>query len=233
MHQRNVSGSASPCWLRTALVAAALAAFAAPPARADFIISAETVSAVAGSTGNALDVTLQNTGPDAVTIGGFGFTLTFASGDVTFTDVTTGTSAATYVFDGDSFFGPSIGMGIPGEVIGSDLSLSGLGTSVGAGETVGLGHLLFDVSSSASTGSFSLVFSPFPATSLSDANPDPLSNGIPINQFVDGQINILGAAPAAPTPSAVLGGSALLGFLGVLAIRRRATLACRNASPAQ
>ena len=60
----------------------------------------------AGSSNDSFDVVLQNTGPSAVTVAGFSFGLT-SSSNVTFTDVTTAT-AMTYIFNGNSLFGPDI-----------------------------------------------------------------------------------------------------------------------------
>src|SRR4051812_3513473 len=90
------------------LMAAALALLAPRDAEGGLIISVQSVTANAGSFGNALDVTLTNTGPPVSTIGAFSFEISTGNPNITFTDATTGTTQATYIFSGFSLFGPSI-----------------------------------------------------------------------------------------------------------------------------
>jgi hypothetical protein len=197
-------------------IAAAAALLSCSVARAQILItvSAENVTAAAGSTGDALDITLTNGGPGSVTIGAFAFEVTVPSTDITLTGVTTGTTAV-YVFSGESLFGPGIGIPVSGQdMMASDVS-SGAGTTVGSGATVGLGHLVFDVAGSAS-GVYPVSLVAFPATSLSDPN----SGNIDITILNNGSITVTGGRSNVPEP----GSLALLGGLvapGGLLLRRR------------
>jgi hypothetical protein len=53
------------------------------------------------------DVLLTNTGPSSQNIAAFNFELTTVDTNITFTDVTTSTTTAAYIFS-DSLFGPDI-----------------------------------------------------------------------------------------------------------------------------
>jgi hypothetical protein len=185
----------------------------AVPARAGLIAAVQFVSATRGSTGNPLDVTLTNTGPAPVTVGGFAFQVTTADLDITFTGSTFSTPL--YIFTGDSLFGPILNLMSPGQTMdGSDLSSSGLGTTIGAGATVGLGRVLFNVSPSAAFGPFAVLLQPFPNTNLS--GPGPAFANIPINTLTPGQITV--SVSAVPEPASVL----LLGTaLVYLALKKR------------
>src|ERR1039458_3168068 len=80
-------------------IAALVAALLCPmPARADIIISVQSVPAFAGSSGNVFDVTLQNTGPSAVTVGSFLFEINTADTDIFFSSASTATVLAPYIF---------------------------------------------------------------------------------------------------------------------------------------
>lgn len=194
------------------------------PARAELLFSIEpqTISVIPGSTGNAFDVTLSNTGPTGVTIGGFSFGLSVADLDIQFTEVNTATTVP-YIFGADSLFGPIINTVPPPNgqsVLASDAYLFiDMGVTVSSGTTVGLGHVLFDVSSTATPGSFSITFDAYPFSSL--AAPGPDFDEIPIDTFdssvgmqVEGQ-NVV------PEPSALLVWSSLSAMGLVTAWRRR------------
>ena len=73
-------GLLASCSWRTVLVLAASSLLAGTPlsAHADLIVSVQSVTATAGTTGNSLEVDLQNTGA-AVDIAGFSFELTVSS----------------------------------------------------------------------------------------------------------------------------------------------------------
>jgi hypothetical protein len=68
------------------------------------------------------------------------------------------------------------------------------------GATVGLGHILFDVSATAPSQTVPVTFAAFPATGLSDH----LSNHVPIESVAGGQINITGTAVPEPASLALL-----------------------------
>jgi hypothetical protein len=175
-------------------------------ARASLIVTAESVTASAGSSGDSFDLTLTNTGPSAVRIGDFSFGLSTSSTHVTFTAATTSTTTAFYIFDGLSLFGPTISTTPPGQSLqASDVfSVPGSGTTIGAGVTLGLGHVLFNVDSSAPSGPIPVTLSPFPQTSLSDQN----EGNVPLDVLVSGTITVPGRSTV-PEPSTLL-----LGALG-------------------
>jgi len=150
-------------------------------------------SVAAGSTGNNFDVLLTNTSGPAVSVGGFFFEVMAASPDVTFTDATTAT-ATSYIFTGSSLFGPDIMTTNTGQ----DLDASDLGNAtLASGATLALGHVLFNVSPTASTEIVDLTFGAYPATSLADVS----GVNLPINTLSGGQIQIMGAASTVPEPS--------------------------------
>jgi hypothetical protein len=188
-------------------------------ARASSIVSVQSVTAAPGSSADEIDVELTNSGPSAVTIGGFTFGISIADLDISFTDANTST-AAPYIFGADSLFGPDL----TGPTSGQSLSTSDLfdipfsGVTVGSGTTVGLGHVLFNVSPHAANGSFSVGLALFPFTSLSDES----GNNVPIGVRSSGQIIITPAAQAVPEPSSL---SMLLSGVAIAVIysrRRRA-----------
>jgi hypothetical protein len=192
-----------------AAVCLAAVTFVSVPAQGGLIISAQQVTAAAGSSNNAIDVTLQNTGPSAVSIGGFAFEIVASSSAINFTSANIST-AASYIFTGDSLFGPTIST-LTGQTLdASDLSASGLGTSLASGATVGLGHVLFDASVSAS-GIIVVNFTAFPATSLSDPN----AADVAISSLNDGQITI-NTPTGTPAPSTLVMSSILIGTFGAV-----------------
>jgi hypothetical protein len=109
MSARIRARAARPRLGRLAMLALGLAALAAAPGRAPaaLIMTVQSVTVLPGTTGNALDVTLTNTGPSSVQIGGFAFELTTSAG-ITFTGATTATATAPYIFGGSSAFGPNL-----------------------------------------------------------------------------------------------------------------------------
>jgi hypothetical protein len=193
-------------------IAALLTALLYPvPGRADIIITVQSVSVFAGSSGNVLDVTLQNTGPSAVTVGSFLFEINTADTDIFFSSASTATIAP-YIFFGDSLFGPLINTDSGQTLDASDASASGFGASLGSGATVGLGEITFDVASGDALGlvAVSLIDS---GTSLSDPDGDTL----PIDSLVSGQITI-DAGPVPEPGSALLVAGALL-WLALRSVR--------------
>jgi hypothetical protein len=189
---------------------------AAIPAHADTLtVSLSPLSDVAaGSTGNSFDVLLTNTSGPAVAIGGFFFEVTSSSSDTTFTDATTATGTP-YIFGSDSLFGPDIiGFGSTAtDLNASDLDAAG-SISLAAGDTVALGHVLFDVSPTAATQDVTFTLVGFPGTSLSDE----AGNDVPIDTFTGGQFTIEGATAPVPEPSTLI---LLFSAVPLVLVRRR------------
>jgi hypothetical protein len=178
-------------------------------ASASLIVSIQSVTAAAGSSGDAFDVELTNTDSAALAVGGFSFGIVTANPDISFTDANTSTTAP-YIFGTNSLFGPDLTGPTSGQTLtASDVFIIPLsGISLNPGSTVDLGHILFDVSPFASAGSFPVDLEMFPLTSLSD----PSGNTINIDSLLSGQITITGAV-ATPEPSLLL-----MLFLGAVLI---------------
>lgn len=213
---RNSRSSRSSFQFFPALAAAILLSLFAPAVHADgLIVSLSSLSNVAaGSTGNSFDVLLTNSGGSDVSIDGFFFGVSSSSADVTFTDANTSSTTATYIFDGDSLFGPDIiGPGSTAtDISGSDIGLSSFDLTPGT--TVALGHVLFHISPSAPTQTVTFNLDAFPGTSLSDeAGAD-----IPIATLNGGQFEIIGNSAPVPQPATLL---LLVPFLPVVLAHRR------------
>lgn len=202
------------------LLAAGVAAclFGPAAARADLIVSVQSVIATAGSSANGIDVELTNSGPVAVSIGGFSFGISVANSDISFTDANTST-AAPYIFGADSLLGPDLTGPTSGESLSaSDLfSIPGSGATLGAGSTVGLGHVLFDVSAGAAGGSFPVDLASLPSTALSDPDGEPVA----IDHLASGSITISSAA--VPEPGSLLMFASGIAALAVTLARRKST----------
>ena len=165
------------------------------PVRADSLeISIESpINVNAGTSGNGFDVLLTNLSGPAVSLAGLTFEISVPSTDIQLSEANTATLLDPYIFSGNSLFGPNITVSNTGQDLSaSDLySVIGSGITLGAGATVGLGHILFDVSATAHSETVPVTFTAFPATSLSD----DLSNNVPINTLTNGQIDIIGTVP--------------------------------------
>lgn len=203
---------------RLAIGCLAVCFLGALSARADLVISVGSTSVDPGTTGNPLDVELTNTGPAAITIGGFSFGVSIGNPNISFTDANTSTVLA-YIFAGNSLFGPDLTGPTSGQSLNtSDVFAGGNnGTTLGAGTTLGIGHLLFDVSALAGTGTFAVNLAA-PFTSLSDEN----AIGIPVNTLSAGKITIEGPSeiPEPATLGVLLAGVAII----VGAHKRRRTV---------
>lgn len=185
-----------------------LTMLAATPSRADLIVQVGSAVAAAGSSGNSIDVTLTNTGPSSVQLDAFSFGLDVDSG-ITLTGATT--AVPSYIFAGFSTFGPNITIDVGPPLTAGDVydtSLGGAGfVEVGAGATVGLGRVSFDVSPLAS-GSYPVkLLDSF--TSVAFAG-----NDVPIDSLVNGTIRVTPAAVPEPGSFtlATLGLGALIAF---------------------
>ena len=187
---------------RSRLLAVGLCAAAlllAIPANAALIVSTTSTTAAPGDTGDFINVFLTNTGPSSVNVGGFLFKITVSSTDVTFTSTTISTVPA-YIFAGNSLFGPTISTMGPGQTMdGSDLPNAG-STVVGAGASFGLGHVLFNVSPTATPQVATISFDKA-GTSLSD----PAGVALPIGTFSPGNITIRLAGTPEPATFGLMG----------------------------
>jgi hypothetical protein len=171
---------------------------AVPAWSAGITVSAGSVTVAPGPTLDTLEVDLMNTGPSAATIGGFSFELSVATPTISFTGVTTSTTM-TYIFSGNSLFGPILTGPVSGQTISAaDIASTPFtGTSINRGATVGLGQATFNVAANASGGQFVVNIVTFPNTSLSDA----LGNNVAVSTYSNGQITI---SEAPEPPSALL-----------------------------
>jgi hypothetical protein len=162
-------------------------------------ISLTPAIAAAGSSANSFDVDLTNLGPSSITVGGFAFGLSIANANISFTDVTIST-AALYVFSGNSLFGPDLSGPSSGQTIfaSDSVSVPLTGVTVNSGSTFGLGHVLFNVSANATAGIFAVNLAAFPLTNLSDA----AGNNLNVDTLSPGQITIPGTV--VPEPSSIL-----------------------------
>ena len=206
--------SNSGIWLqRLALGCLAVCFLGALSARADLVVSVGSTSVDAGTTDNPLDVELTNTGPAAITIGGFTFGVSVGNSNISFTDANTST-VLTYIFEGNSLFGPDLTGPTSGQSLDTSDVFAGAnnGTTLGAGTTLGIGHLLFDVSALAGTGAFAVSLSA-PFTSVSDIN----ANTIPIDSLSAGKITIEGPSEI-PEPGTM--GILLAGVAAIAGARR-------------
>jgi hypothetical protein len=194
-------------------------------ARAGFIVSVESVNAVAGSTGNTLEVDLSNTGASAV-IGAFSFGISTSTANIDFTQATINTTNYAYIFAGASLFGPIISTTTGQFLDASDLSTLTLntpptGTTLGANQTLGLALVSFDVAAGTSAGSIAVDVTSYPTTSLTDPSGNDISgtNGSNLS-FSNGTITILTPPSGSPTsePSTLLLLSAGLVLLAARAI---------------
>ncbi len=168
---------------------------AANPARADITVTAQSVS----SSDGALDVFLTNTGPLAVNIAAFSFEVNVSSSQVTFTDATFNTTTNPYIFANNSYYGPDIltSTSNGGQTLDAgDVTFNALDVSVGSGDTVGLGHVLFTTLGTL-TSDATVSFTG-PSTSLADAS----GNNVLIDTLTSGTISP-GAIPV-PEPSTLI-----------------------------
>lgn len=116
-------------------------------------------SVVAGSTGNSFDVLLTNASGPPVSIATIVLDIVASSPDITLTEATTATGTP-YVFGAFSNYGPDItGAGSSAQNLQTLDIYRGSGTTtLAAGTTVGLAHVLFDVSPTAVAQTVSIGF---------------------------------------------------------------------------
>jgi len=186
------------------------------PAKGDIVLSVESVSGAPGSTGD-FDVLLTNTGSSAQNIAAFNFELTTPNTDISFTDVTTNTTTATYIFP-SSFFGPDITTIAAGQTVeAGDVDATFDGTDVAPGATYGLGNVSFAIAPGAVNGETAEIdFVAYPSTSLSD------SSGNNVDFTAESGTITVQTTSAIPEPSTAFPLAAALLF-GVMLIRKRRT----------
>jgi hypothetical protein len=180
------------------------------PARASVLFSAGSGTVLPGSVGNSIEVDITNTGTSGVQLGGFVFEITTTNPDVTFTDATDATATSSYIFTGNSLFGPDIALSGSGQTFDAadNAATPSSFTTLDPGETLGLGLVFFDVSPSAGTETVIMSFN------LSDSSlADGSGNTVSIDGSQAGTITV-----ATPEPSEAFG---LLAAFGVLALRKR------------
>jgi hypothetical protein len=192
-------------------ILAAMCFLSVLPARANVILTIQSLTANSNTTGNFLDVILTNTGPSSVSIDGFFFGFQTADTNISFTDVTTNTALG-YIFAGNSLFGPDLTGPISGQSVNTGDLASGAAATVGSGSTVGLGHVFFNVAAGDVPGVHAVTFVPA-STSLSDAAGAPVT----INTLVDGAITV---SSTVPEPSFVMPLASVL-FFGLVTQRFR------------
>jgi hypothetical protein len=193
------------------IAAIALAALLTPclSARAGLILSIESTTVQANSTGNSFDVTLTNTGPTAIdNIIGFTFVIQASNSNISFVNAASSVTIDTadpYIFASNSFFGPWIGFSSDPQTISATDGGYG-GRILAANTTVGLGHVFFNAGSA--TGVTMLSFlSGFPNTFV---NASGHALDLTLNT---GSIDVKAPFTATPEPSslAMAGGAVLIG----------------------
>jgi len=193
-------------WVALGALLACLAA--APSAWADLVLTAQPVTAAAGDVNDTFDVYLTNTGGSAVDVTSFSFEINTSSSDIAFQQSTTGTTTFSYIFAGNSLFGPVNSTDGPGQTLDvSDAAATPNSfTEVDAGDSFGLGHIFFDVAPGASPQVAPVDFNTDPAiTNVSDENGNPITL-----DFTDGSITVTSASTVPePSPTMLLAAAAL------------------------
>ena len=179
--------------------------------RADVIISAPSVTALPGSSGD-FDILVTNTGTSAVPVGAFTFDISTASSTVDFTGASTITTAAEYIFAGNSFDainGFPLATRTRQELTASDVPENAGQDILNAGISRSLGKVFYTIAPSATFTEVDIVFSRN-GTSISDeyGNPVPATT-------VHGQIAL------APEPRQTAIVLACLGVLILFGMRER------------
>lgn len=213
-----------------ALIAAYVTAglMVAAPAHASLILNIQSVSYAPGSNGDSLDVTLTNTGTSAVGVASFQFDISTTNTSINFVDATDLTTLAGYIFPNAVSFdyqftgttdilpngansnsGQNFASDIP-----SDLDVNGTNISIGAGATVGLGHVIFNIASNATTGPATITFDQ--ANTILDTFNGTTDVPLTITTFNSGTVTV-GAA----TPEPAVFGPALLGLACLWIGRKR------------
>jgi hypothetical protein len=200
------------------------------PARAatTYSISPVAISASPGDVGDMFEVDFTNNGPGSVSVAGFSFEITVNDPDITLTGAGFSTTAFPYIFAGDSFDQINsltldfAGIDTTNQTLqASDITNDGAGITLGAGETLALGEVMFSVADPAAPGPFALSFTG--STSVADLNslsgPAPSAILIPVDTFSGGTISVNSATPEPSSLLLALGAMASVAFIH----RRRRT----------
>lgn len=182
------------------LIAGCLAALSSP-LRADTILSIlpSPVIADIGAVGDAFDIVLTNSGPGSITIGGFSFEVSVTDPDITLTGADFSPALLPYIFAGHSL---DQDLSVPlnftsGATLDANDSydIIGSGFTLGANQEISLGEIFFNISPTATPGSFAISF-----TGGSDANnlSDQNGNTLTVSTLSNGTIDIT------PEPSSFL-----------------------------
>lgn len=184
------------------------------------------LSKSAGDVGDAFDVLLTNNGSVDLSVAGFAFEVTVADTDVTLTNADFSTTAAAYIFAGDSFdqinsftLNTIGGIDSTAQTLeASDVTNDSAGVTLAPGQSLALGEVLFNVANGATPGSFGLSFTG--SSSVADSNnlAGPSFDAIAVDNFYGGTI-MIGSVPE-PGTALPLTGALLLGIF-IIRYRRR------------
>jgi hypothetical protein len=160
----------------------------AATARADLLLTAESVYAHPGDVNDVFNVYLTNVGAAPVDVEGFNFEINTTSTDITFEQATTGTTLFSYIFAGNSLFGPVISTSAPGQTLDAsdNAATPNSFTAINPGASFGLGLVSFNVAPGAPNQVAPVTFNMNSAfTSVSDQ----FGNLLPL-QFASGNISV-------------------------------------------
>lgn len=151
-----------------------------------FSIVPVTLNPMPGDVGDSFDVLLTNGTGAALSVAAFSFEVSSNDADVTLISADTFTSAAAYIFSGDSFDlisgGGPVNTSSGAKLDGSDLTNDFTNVSIASGATVGLGEVFYNVAPGAALAPFTISFSGgAAANNLSDTSfnvTDPDISGV-------------------------------------------------------
>jgi hypothetical protein len=187
--------------LKNLLLVLIAAATLMPSASAGVIYSIVPIgpAPAAGSNGNVLEVLLSNSGPSGISLSTFSFGVTTTDTDVSFVSADTLTTSQPYIFLGNSF---DVQNSIPlnftsgASLVGSDITASFSNMTVGAGQTLALGRVLYNVALNAALGPFMVSFTTEAGdNSLSQAD----GTNVPIDTLQGTTVTVGAATPEPAT----------------------------------
>jgi hypothetical protein len=174
-------------WMAPAALIAFLAG--AQVARADLLLTSESVTARPGDVNDLFNIYITNLGTAPVDVAAFNFEINTTSTDITFEQATDATTLFPYIFAGNSLFGPMISTSSPGQTLdASDIAATpGSFTEVNPGASFGLGLISFNVAPGAPRQVAPVNFNPSSAfTSVSDA-----AGNLQTLDFASGDITVV------------------------------------------